>query len=122
LNTYGLDTSKKIISKRNRGKFVLGDAKKLPFKNDSFNLVWSAGLLEHLIPPDDVILESKRVAKTFIAFVPSNIEPLGRMKNVYGKMVIHSKKTFYVLLKKFFDKVEVKRYHLTIMGLGIDKK
>lgn len=42
---------------------VMADAKTLPFRNNSFDLVFSQGLIEHYQPPDVLLSEQKRVVK-----------------------------------------------------------
>jgi len=43
--------------------FVVGDAKKLPFKNASFDIAVMLELIEHLESPDEAIAEMLRVLK-----------------------------------------------------------
>lgn len=65
------DSSKTAIqiAKKNFNKFNLaanfnvGDCRKLSFKNNSFDIVFSIGLLEHFRNPKDVINEQLRVLK-----------------------------------------------------------
>lgn len=63
----GIDISEKAITlarkKYPRLKFVIGDLEKLPFKNESFDLVYSAYVFEHLENPKKVLEEAKRVLK-----------------------------------------------------------
>ncbi|MDO9045744.1 MAG: class I SAM-dependent methyltransferase [Methanobacteriaceae archaeon] len=47
----------------NNADFVIGDARKLPFENDTFDIVFSTGLLEHFKDPQIVIDEMVRVLK-----------------------------------------------------------
>ena len=47
----------------NKGEFVVGDAKKLPFEDNTFDIVLSTGLLEHFKDPQIVINEMTRVLK-----------------------------------------------------------
>ncbi len=44
-------------------KFVIADAHKLPFKNNSFELVYCCETIEHVEYPDRVLKELKRVLK-----------------------------------------------------------
>ncbi len=80
----GLDLSVKSIEvcKKNfyengvMGKFILGDVHALPIKDGSFDVVYSAGLLEHFIDPNPVITEMIRITKidgSIICFVPQTI-------------------------------------------------
>lgn len=63
----GVDISGTAIgmAKKNypRLKFIRADLEKLPFKNGSFDLVYSAYVLEHLSNPKKVIDEALRVIK-----------------------------------------------------------
>lgn len=63
----GIDISSvaiKMAKKKYRKlKFVRADAEKLPFKNSSFELVYSVYTLEHLREPDKVIEECIRVLR-----------------------------------------------------------
>ena len=43
--------------------FVLADARKLPFKASSFDFVFSIDILEHLLKPEQAVLEMFRVTK-----------------------------------------------------------
>lgn len=64
----GIDISKKAIgiAKKEFPKlnFLVGDLERLPFKDNSFDLVYSAYVFEHLTNPEKVIEEVKRVLKT----------------------------------------------------------
>lgn len=56
-------------------KLIIADARKLPFKNNSFNTVFSNSVLEHITNVEKVISESYRVLKPkgyFIFTVPIN--------------------------------------------------
>ena len=61
----GIDGSKKAISlakeKYKVVEFINGNIEKLPFKDASFDLVYSAFVLEHLTQPEDVLNEAIRV-------------------------------------------------------------
>lgn len=64
---YGIDISPKAISlaKRKYPKFnfTIGDLEHLPYKNESFDLVYCAFVLEHLDNPERVIKEGIRVLR-----------------------------------------------------------
>lgn len=71
--TIGLDISRamikkaaKNISKHEKKKhvdLVLGDAHKLPFRNNSLNLIISTGTLHHIRNPEELFKECKRTLK-----------------------------------------------------------
>ena len=44
-------------------KFVLGSATSMPFEPDSFDVVWSIDVLEHVPNPEQALREIRRVAK-----------------------------------------------------------
>ena len=66
-----IDLSEKIIEKAKflfesnklKGTFKVGDAENLPYDDDSFDLIFSIGLLEHFDNFDKIISESYRVLK-----------------------------------------------------------
>jgi len=64
------------IAKTNCDKvdsYIVGNMLNLPFKNDSFNLVISCGLIEHftLDIVQEIFLECKRVGRFVVAWFPS---------------------------------------------------
>lgn len=66
---YGLDQSPHQLEKA-RDKlgddpvqFCLGDAERLPFADDSFDVVWSSGSIEYWPNPVDALEECRRVAR-----------------------------------------------------------
>lgn len=74
----GIDISGKAISlarkKFPKLNFVIGNLEKLPFNNESFDLVYSAYVFEHLRDHLEVISEAKRVLKkdgNFVIICPN---------------------------------------------------
>ncbi|WP_142860279.1 methyltransferase domain-containing protein [Salinigranum halophilum] len=51
------------FGKRDRVKFYRGDAERLPFKDDTFDVVWSSGSIEYWPNPVDALVEFRRVVK-----------------------------------------------------------
>jgi ubiquinone/menaquinone biosynthesis C-methylase UbiE len=69
------DTALRLAKKRYpKCEFVKSDLGNLPFKDDSFDLVYLAYVLEHLDNPEKVIIESGRVTKDggYLVFVSPN--------------------------------------------------
>ncbi|SEN64903.1 demethylmenaquinone methyltransferase / 2-methoxy-6-polyprenyl-1,4-benzoquinol methylase [Halorientalis persicus] len=68
---YGLDQSPHQLEKayekfgKRDGpvKFHLGDAERLPFRENTFDVVWSSGSIEYWPNPVDALEECRRVAK-----------------------------------------------------------
>lgn len=103
---YCLDSNKKIlkVAKRNfksegaNGKFVLGDTQKLPFRNNTFDVVTSFGLLEHFKDPSQPIKEMVRVTKpggvVFADIVPNRFscQTIGNYFNLAASMLYWSLK------------------------------
>jgi ubiquinone/menaquinone biosynthesis C-methylase UbiE len=80
------ETSEKY---RVNGSFILADANYLPFKHESFDLVWSAGVLEHFREPYPVIKEMVRVTKkdgAVLALIPSHNNLLVKIRNLVKKI------------------------------------
>ncbi len=63
---YGIDVNHHIIIKSNgivKGKFICGDAIKMPFKSNSFDIVICSHLLEHIPSPFHCIKEINKISK-----------------------------------------------------------
>jgi len=67
---YGLDQSPHQLSrayqkfgKHGRVRYHLGDAERLPFENDTFDVVWSSGSIEYWPNPVDALEECRRITK-----------------------------------------------------------
>lgn len=48
---------------KSRVDFILGDVRNLPFRNNSFNLVFNSGVIEQFDSPTDVLKEMIKVTK-----------------------------------------------------------
>ena len=64
----GLDISDQALAfTHSKGTAVVkADVRKLPFKDDTFGLVYSDGLLEHFTDPESILAELFRVSKTYV--------------------------------------------------------
>lgn len=74
-----IDIAQKIFAKNNlKGDFVVGDVLNMPFKDNSFDVIVSIGLLEHFEDVDQLMKEQIRVLKPnglFLGYVvPENKE------------------------------------------------
>lgn len=58
-----VDWANKHWKKNNKMKFIVGDAHKLKFKNNSFDAVFALEVLEHVHDPVKVLKEVKRILK-----------------------------------------------------------
>ncbi len=64
LQVTGLDFSQENLKKAKKFvKPVLGSAEKLPFKDNSFDIVLATEILEHVINPEKLLTETDRVLK-----------------------------------------------------------
>ena len=69
-DVHGLDQSAhqmekafEKFGKRDRVKFYRGDAERLPFRDDTFDVVWSSGSIEYWPDPVEALRECRRVAR-----------------------------------------------------------
>jgi len=62
---FGLEYSQELIdiNQSKNIKIIQGDAQKLPFKDNSFNIVVATAVIEHLSQPLKMVSESYRVLK-----------------------------------------------------------
>ena len=66
---------------------IVGDAIKLPFKNEIWDIITSFDLIEHLINPDDFLAESFRVLKWggfFVISTPNLADFYSRISFLFG--------------------------------------
>ena len=70
LSTIGLDVAKNYLLKAKKevdeGSWVLGDSHRLPFRNNSFDLILCLEVLEHLANPEMAFTELARVSGKYI--------------------------------------------------------
>jgi len=75
IETVGMDFSKSSIklAKKNCDNLVLGDIRYLPFKKNSFDIIFNQGVMEHFSEKEfrDILREFKRVSKKILIIVPS---------------------------------------------------
>jgi len=84
-----LHLAKKYSAQHKSAKFVVTDAFSLPFSNNTFDAVWSVGLLEHFDKPGLALEEMRRVVKPkgkVLAIVPYKYGPLGILN--YGFQIL----------------------------------
>lgn len=97
--TYCLDINKSILKSAESnfkkegvwGKFVAGDAEKLPFGNNQFDIVLSFGLLEHFDSPKVAISEMVRVLKPkglFFADIVPNRFSCQTFGNIFNSFAV----------------------------------
>jgi ubiquinone/menaquinone biosynthesis C-methylase UbiE len=112
----GLDLSAENINKARINypyKFLEGTIYKLPFDNNSIDIVTTLEVLEHLQEPELALEEIKRVTKKWVLLsVP--VEPLWRILNIFRGKYIRSlgntpghtnhwtTKEFLKLVEKYF--------------------
>lgn len=101
----------KDLSKKFNGKvkFIKGDAFKLPFKTNEFDVAFHQGLLEHFSDEEiyRLIDEQLRVSKTVIFSVPNNNYP----QKDFGNERLLSKDHWDNFLKKNYKLVNSYNYH-----------
>jgi ubiquinone/menaquinone biosynthesis C-methylase UbiE len=90
--------------------FVLCDAEHLPFKNDSFSIVYASHVIEHVYHPFDFLIETKRVSRKIVFLQVPSLHFVAN-QIIHGERSEHlytwSKDSLENLLKKFFDDVEI---------------
>ncbi|MBL7129830.1 MAG: methyltransferase domain-containing protein [Candidatus Omnitrophica bacterium] len=74
---YGTDMSIFQLKTNSCSNLICAGAYKLPFKDNSFDLVFSANLFHHLESPALAIQEMKRVSRRFLGFIePNRLNPM----------------------------------------------
>ena len=70
--TVGLDYSKYMLSINPCNPLIQGSALSLPFKANSFDLIFCSNLLHHVEDPEIVVKEMKRLSKNFVVLLEPN--------------------------------------------------
>lgn len=85
VDAIGLDFSKYAGELVPEGRFVLADFKKIPFPDNSFDIVCSKGVLEHIEEEDidQVYSEMKRVGKRMIVEICFKNKPADGHINIH---------------------------------------
>ena len=121
LEVTGIDASKVALSYF-RGKSIVGDIEKLPFANDSFDVVISTEVLEHLPPKkgDLVLAELERVArKAIILSTPySEYLPNGLVKCSACATCYHANHHIRSYTRKDYEQFFSNFVSVRIVGVG----
>lgn len=62
-STHQLEQAREKLGKHDPVRFYRGDAERLPFADDSFDIVWSSGAIEYWPNPVAALRELRRVAR-----------------------------------------------------------
>lgn len=103
--------------KKNRDVFLM-DAKKIKFKSNSFDMVFSDGMLEHLPSLNDTVSEFSRVSKKYILlFQPNQSSIFGMIKEFASKHHEVSWEKEYRYSKKDYIKI-LEKNSFRLIGSG----
>ena len=114
-NIVGLDLSIEMLRKATKfgDKFVLGNSEQLPFKDNSFDMIFCRSLIHHLSDPDMAVKEMHRVLKPGgeVVMVETNRSILSSLPRKIANKGEHfseehknlSKKVLVELFKPYFN-------------------
>ena len=97
----GVDLSKEMINKAKKraNRLVCGDSQRLPFKDETFDVIFCRSLLHHLPNTQDGINEMKRILKINGEIVVS--EPIQSILNIIPRKLIKKGRHFSEVHKDF---------------------
>lgn len=98
------------------------DAHLLPFKNDSFQIVYASHILEHLENPIQAIREFKRVTQNLVIIKVPNESYYRWTKSSNDHIYGWNKFTLENLLKIEFEKVKIETHNRIYSHHSIPKK
>jgi len=105
----GVDYSPSMLAINPCKNKNLGDVYKLPFKNDSFDIVFESALLHHLSDVDRAVKEMKRVSKKYIILIePNRTNPLMFLFALIRKEEKEARKFSLRLMENMVEKVGLK--------------
>lgn len=111
-------------------EFLISDARRLPFKDESFDVVFTKDTLHHILDKEKVLKEIKRVTKKGGRIYIVEVNRYNPIAYIHLTMIGHhdhfSKGQFEKLILKFFKNVEFKhaesRVYPLVGELGIVAK
>ncbi len=107
-----IEVAKKYYNEIENIHFKLVDGKTLPFEDNSFDVVVTCQVIEHIVDCDEYINEIKRVLKTdgFVAFTTPNggirLDPGMKPWNVFHVREFQPNELFHTL-REYFLSVEI---------------
>jgi len=126
-DVLGVDISDVALSITNKKgvKTIKADILRLPFEDNSFDLVYSDGLLEHFIDPEPILTELFRVSgKYVLTFVPR----ISMLKTVIDIVVpppkeYKKKDSEWIELHERFKPINIKsEKNFTLLGILCEVK
>ncbi len=69
---FGLDNSPHLLRQNPHSDLLCGDATRLPFGDESFDVVFEANLLHHVPNRQEVVSEMARVASKYVVLIEPN--------------------------------------------------
>ena len=127
-DVLGVDISDSALAiTKNKGVRVMKAdiLKGLPFEDNSFDLVYSDGLLEHFVDPEPILTELFRVSKKYVlTFVPR----ISLLKTIVDTVVpppkeYKKKDSEWIELHEIFKPVDIEFERLfTVLGILCKKK
>lgn len=98
----GIDFSDLMLKKNPCNYLINADASLIPFKNESFDLVFCSDLLHHLRNPDAVVREMARTSRKYIILIEPDRNNLGNFIDSLitkeERLILRSSKKFLINL------------------------
>ncbi len=111
---YGVDTSQISLNyakTKVKAEFMLASAEKLPFKNNFFDTVLAAEIIEHLTHPELMLAEIKRVLKPDGKLILSTPAKLNSIPEDKLHIKEFTRPELLRLLKQYFQSVIITASH-----------
>ncbi len=126
----GIEYSNKLINYNQDSsiKIIQGDAQKLTFNDNQFDLVIATAIIEHLYQPDKMVSEAYRVLKKNGLFILTTPNPffekiankIGGLPGEQHQTTFDIKTLIYLLKKNNFDILLAKKFMLSPIGFPLE--
>jgi len=96
---------------------IAGDAIQLPFKKETFDVITSFDMIEHLINPDDFLAESSRILKWrgwFVVSTPNLADFYSRLTFLFGYTPFSYDPSIFRVAIPFSKVIETDRGHKSV--------
>lgn len=118
LKITGLDISDAMLSKNSSDNLIKASAEDLPFKNNSFDLVFEANLLHHTKNPEKILQEMKRVTKTYMVLIePNRINPVMFLFSLFNKVERRGLRSSQKYIRYLLKRASLDLIYITSQGV-----
>jgi len=114
----GIDISEAMLSKNTSGDLLMASAERIPFADNSFDLVFEANLLHHSRNPELILREMRRVARKYVVLIePNRLNPVMFLFSLLNSIERGGLRSSRAYIKNLINSASLGLVHITTQGL-----